>query len=338
MSENEFDLYLSLLGRFLRLKPQQRDQIADELRDQLDARLEDLRATGLSREEAIRRALDEFGDAASLAEHFSQLSLVRRRRFVMRCTLGTIGATAAAIFLATAFWPMEPGAAGPGRLVADDSPQQKLEFTGLLHLTNEAQTLAQTRRAKVEQALDSTTLTPHFQEAPFTDALQFLAATLKMDIVVSTTFAPQDNPITLNLQNPISARTVLELVLEKESSGAGYVIRDGFIYITQKAQTCELAVYNCRDLIAEMANQRPAQPTPSVPEAKADDGKKSPQAGQQTAAEKLIDVIQSLLEPTEWNEVDGPTIKEIKGLLLVNHTQAGQRKIQNLLEMLRAQK
>ncbi len=57
MSEREFEIYLSLLSRFLRLKPDQRGEIADELRDHLAERLEELTAEGLSREEAIQRAL-----------------------------------------------------------------------------------------------------------------------------------------------------------------------------------------------------------------------------------------------------------------------------------------
>jgi hypothetical protein len=39
MPEQDFELYLSLLSRFLRLKPAQRDEIADELRDHLEERL-----------------------------------------------------------------------------------------------------------------------------------------------------------------------------------------------------------------------------------------------------------------------------------------------------------
>ena len=56
MPEQDFELYLSLLSRFLRLKTAQRGEIADELRDHLEARLEELAARGLSRDEAIRAA------------------------------------------------------------------------------------------------------------------------------------------------------------------------------------------------------------------------------------------------------------------------------------------
>ena len=58
MSEKEFQLYLSLLGRFLRLRPGQRREIADELRDHLEERLEEISCQGFSRDEAVRRALE----------------------------------------------------------------------------------------------------------------------------------------------------------------------------------------------------------------------------------------------------------------------------------------
>src|SRR6516165_2860516 len=94
MPEQDFELYLSLLSRFLRLKSTQRDEIADELRDHLEARQAELAAHGLSGEEAIRSALDEFGDAAELANHFTRVSHIRKRRLIMRVTFGTITALA----------------------------------------------------------------------------------------------------------------------------------------------------------------------------------------------------------------------------------------------------
>src|SRR6266446_7021158 len=105
MPEQDFELYLSLLSRFLRLRPAQRDEIADELRDHLEARLDELAARGLSRAEAIRAALDEFGDAAELANHFTRAARTRKRRLIMRLTFGSVAALAALLLVATAFWP-----------------------------------------------------------------------------------------------------------------------------------------------------------------------------------------------------------------------------------------
>src|SRR4029079_17122604 len=109
MSQKEFELYLSLLSRFLRLKSTQRSDIADELRDHLEARLEELSRSGLSREEAIHAALEEFGDATELAQHFTQIAARRKRRFIMRCTVGTVAALTAGILLTTALWPDNHG-------------------------------------------------------------------------------------------------------------------------------------------------------------------------------------------------------------------------------------
>ena len=63
MSEPEFEIYLSLLSKFLRLDAAQKADIAEELRIHLEERLAELTAEGQSREDAIRLALEEFGDA-----------------------------------------------------------------------------------------------------------------------------------------------------------------------------------------------------------------------------------------------------------------------------------
>src|SRR5438445_3393934 len=105
MPEQDFELYLSLLSRFLRLKTPQRAEIADELRDHLEARLEELAAQGMARDQAIKAALEEFGDAAELAHHFTHAAHIRNRRLIMRFTFGTALALAFALVVATAFWP-----------------------------------------------------------------------------------------------------------------------------------------------------------------------------------------------------------------------------------------
>ena len=68
MSEAEFDSYLSLMAKFLRLRSRQKDALADELRDHLESRLDELLAQGKTREQAVSIALEEFGDAAVLAK------------------------------------------------------------------------------------------------------------------------------------------------------------------------------------------------------------------------------------------------------------------------------
>ncbi|MEM9419384.1 MAG: permease prefix domain 1-containing protein [Planctomycetota bacterium] len=71
MSEREFEAYLNLLARTLKLSKAQRDRIAGELRDHLEERMAELVDEGVDREDAILQALDEFGDANVLARNLT---------------------------------------------------------------------------------------------------------------------------------------------------------------------------------------------------------------------------------------------------------------------------
>jgi hypothetical protein len=126
MSEQEFDLYLKLLAKCLRLTSGQREQIADELRDHLEERLEELARAGVPREKAVVQALDEFGDAAVLAAHFTTIARLKRRRFLMRLSLGSVGALTAALLIAFAFWPDNRAVRGPEKTVAQEKPKAPL--------------------------------------------------------------------------------------------------------------------------------------------------------------------------------------------------------------------
>src|SRR5262245_48679294 len=142
MSDKEFDNYLTLLSRLLKLGAKQRDAIAGELRCHLEDRLEELLARGVPRDEAVRQALEEFGDATGLAAEFVSLSGNRRKRFLMRLMTASVAAIvliAAGIFT---FWP--GGNAGPGAatLIAQIPPATQATATD-----------AQARRT-LEQKLD----------------------------------------------------------------------------------------------------------------------------------------------------------------------------------------
>ena len=80
MSEREFEAYLNLLARTLRLSGKQRQRIAGELRDHMETRLDELIEQGMSRDEAVLAALDEFGDASVLSHDFLDIAHAQRRR------------------------------------------------------------------------------------------------------------------------------------------------------------------------------------------------------------------------------------------------------------------
>ena len=94
-----------MLTGLLKLSPEQRDNISDELRSHLEERMEDLLENGSSREEAIAAALEDFGDTAALAHHFTNIAHHTRRRRLMRYTYGTIAAMTCSILVLASFWP-----------------------------------------------------------------------------------------------------------------------------------------------------------------------------------------------------------------------------------------
>lgn len=122
MPEREFELYLDLLGKLLKLTPEQKTSISDELRDHLEERFEELVQSGQSREDAIRQALDEFGDAAGLAVDFTKVSQKKMRRAIVRTTAVTTAVTALASFLFVYFGPGDGVNEGPGGTVASADP------------------------------------------------------------------------------------------------------------------------------------------------------------------------------------------------------------------------
>jgi len=258
MPEHEFELYLSLLSRFLRLQPAQRDEIADELRDHLEERLEALAARGLSREEAIRTALDEFGDAAELAQHFTYAAHIRQRRLIMRVTFGTVAALAATLLVATAFWPESPQAPAPRLAVAQaqskapapasaaKKPAAEASFTA----EDEEKTAVETKLSKRIGKLD-------FEDTPLNEALEFLSEAIDVDILfinrqaLTENGVQTDGPVNLQIKRAnLTARVALDLVLEPLK--LSYTIRDGLIMVTTAAEANQIQVYNVRDLLPNL--------------------------------------------------------------------------------------
>src|SRR3954466_9242583 len=127
MSDREFENYLTLIGRLLRLSPAQREAIGEELRDHFESRLAELLEAGRAHDEAVRIALEEFGDAAGLAASFTSISQTRRRRLIMRCTVASVAALAAAVIVAMAVWPENHAGRVVGNAVADTKEKAELQ-------------------------------------------------------------------------------------------------------------------------------------------------------------------------------------------------------------------
>jgi hypothetical protein len=128
MSDHEFNNYLTLLAGLLRLGDKQRRAIAEELRTHLEDRLEELLARGVSKEEATRQALSEFGDAAGLAAQFASISRGRRRRWLMRAMTFSVAAVLLMAAGLAIFWPGRNAGPGAARAVAQAPAEKQPAF------------------------------------------------------------------------------------------------------------------------------------------------------------------------------------------------------------------
>ena len=252
MSENEFDLYLSLLSRFLKLNPGQRDEIADELRDHLEARSKSCRGQGSRETMPFARALEEFGGAAELAQHFTEIAHRRKRRFIMRCTVASVVGLTAAILIATAFWP---GTQPPVPQLAEaQQPKESAKAAPAAPRAPETSS-EETQNSAVEAKLKKI-ITLNFQDTPLHEAMQYIGEQVDVDILFNDK-AFEDEPvnkdelITFSLPHTkASGATWLRLILEPRNLTV--CIRDGLAIVetTQSAEhAMEVHVYNCRDLL-----------------------------------------------------------------------------------------
>jgi len=352
MPEEEFELYLSLLSRFLRLDTGQRGEIADELRDHLEERLDELSREGLSRADAIRAALDEFGDAAELAAHFTEIARQRRRKIIMRFSVGTVAALTAALLVGTAFWPKNVAVQLPERAIAqqdndqtadgqaepggDSSDANPAQQTPTNNAKNPHEPIRDARTREIEARIDAPVPRAEYIDDPLETVLQFLADETNITIIPDRSALDDEGvslaaPINLELSET-RLRDILSIILPPLD--LDYFVRDGVLHVTSETlawETFEVRIYNCRDLLENYVS--PAARNSSARRSRSrDDDSPAPQ----TAGDVLIDVIVSAT-PGPWNETkdDGGTISEFNGLLVVKQNYKNHRKIQQVLTMIR---
>lgn len=254
MSQQEFDTYLALLCRLLRIAPQQREQVAEEFRAHMEDRLDELLAKGLEREAAVKLALEEFGDAAGLAAQIASISQGRRKRWIMRIGTVSVAGLAAAGLLAVALWPEGAQVKAP-QVVAQTGGKKKEKIA-------EGQP-ERSVEEKLSQRLDA-----EYVETPFKEVLDDLQGRADVQIYINrkaigaadNTQEALDAPITINLKM-VRLDMVLDLVLEQAGGDQlAYVERDGVLIVSTSdalSGASEVKVYNCRDLLAM------ASPVPS---------------------------------------------------------------------------
>ncbi len=257
MSEPEFEAFLRQMALSLGLNSTQKQSVAAELRDHLEQRLEELTRQGVPREMACQQALAEFGDAVTLAHDFTLPQQRLRRRQTMRYTVSSVAIVVTTFVMASFYWPVqrpEPF----GQIVAQS------ETTAPAVAKPPAVDAADAQRAEIEAKLSNRTIGLDFVDTEFTDAIDFIATELDIDIVLDRPVFEDNgidlsNPINLHIRaGNISAKTALRLMLRQVGlqDTIAVVIRDGFIDITAVERSHEVQVYNCRDLLEGVVVQR----------------------------------------------------------------------------------
>src|SRR5262245_14662853 len=269
MSDREFENYLTLLAGLLQLSGKQREAIAEELRSHLEDRLEELLAGGVSREEAVKQALAEFGDAAGLAGQFAAISRNRKRRWLVRLTTLSVAATLLVAASLVICWPGRN--AGPGvAVVVAQAPKGPDPFAAPVsapgqQAADERRGERVTPRTRVEAELDKLT-NVDFVEQPLRDALQYIADLHQIPIYMRKTkleeaSIPPDKPVTISLRG-VPLRTALDLMLDELE--LTYYIKDVLIITTPEdaESNLETRVYDCRDLLTMVAPEVPQSSRP----------------------------------------------------------------------------
>lgn len=264
MSEQEFEVYLRLIAKLLRLSDAQREAISDELRDHMEARLDELMDGGMDREKAVHAAIEEFGDAAGLAEEFTQITRhYTLRRRIMRTS---IGALAAAATIALAFLYMlpqdRPGVAGPTETFAQgaDATEQAL--------------LASTQEAAGTLKLLSRRITVDYGQTPLGGVFDHLREETGVNIFVNWTAMQrigidEDYPLTLSLRDT-SAQTVLSLMCQLLNpalpESIDYAVMDDVVVVATASEINDIRVvriYDCLDLMGGAVAHAAAGQTPA---------------------------------------------------------------------------
>jgi hypothetical protein len=241
MSNDEFESWLSLVGRLLGLSERQRNQISEELRDHLESRVSDLVEEGMERQAAILKAVEEFGDAAVLAKNLQSVSLNNRKRWMMRfMTLATAGLFMVAV-LTMAMWPEKARFGSPSQSVAQqqtetgDNPFGSSESSaeplppkpkpGNIEPSKRTQAKLSIRKA-LDQPVDLV-----YDSVPFGDVCEQLTRDWGFNIVIDGNLDGMldgDTEVSANLVGlPLSQslRTTLKAV------DATYAIKDGVLLI-----------------------------------------------------------------------------------------------------------
>jgi hypothetical protein len=238
-----------------------------------------------------------------LAANFSALVGMRRRRLVMRCTIGTTVVMTGLVVAVLAFRPpviddpavvkAQAGPAAPSATATTAAPDTKSPAT------RRNDELSAATRRKLDELIDI-----DFSDTPLRDAIRFIGAKLDVQFYLDPNSLGDlsinsDTPVTLQLKQ-VPAEMALDLIMQRLQTG--YTVRSGIVTVysqTALDNQLETRVYH-------------------IP---------------RDSAEELVELVPGSLAPTSWDAVGGPgSIRVFRDSLVVSQTPEVHRKIEKLLK------
>ena len=258
MSNEELEVYVALVAKFMQLSPEQRDLISGELQDHLQMRVEDLIHEGVPKSDAISQAVEEFGDAAMMAKNFQTVHNLKKRRWMMRFMTFSIAGSFLVAVLTMAMWPQNARFGSPSKSIAQendksDVPAPKAKPTASDSTQRNSQT-----EAKLKQAVGL-----DFDDTSFSDVKSDLAKKMGLNLILTVSAMedglPEDESITFKVTG-MPLGKALDLMLAPKN--ATYVIDSGvvkFISLDEADDQKWLRVkmFDCRELVKALPKSAP---------------------------------------------------------------------------------
>ena len=275
MSNHEFENYMALVSRLLRLNRNQQQTIRDELRDHLEFRVADLVETGLEHNEAVRKALEEFGDAASLAHQFQSIFKSNQKRWIMRFATFSIALSFVAAVMIMAMWPSPArfGSPSSAHAVQDQNPFTSTKIDSSPNSAAKAPTKTITKvmtSVDIDQILNKP-VDFDYDEVPFADVMEDLQSDFRfnthLDVSAKDDSLAEDTSVQFRIKNARMA-TALRLMLAEFN--ATYMIDDGIMRIISLDVAVDpefhrRKVFDCDKLLEKIDSTDPRIGQPLMP-------------------------------------------------------------------------
>ncbi len=369
MSNHEFENYLKLIGKLLQLTRGQQASISVELRDHLESRVAELVDDGVGQQEAVSRAIEEFGDAAIMAKNFQFVSQLKRRRWMMRFTTLSMAGLFMVAVLTMAMWPTK------ARFGTPDTALAQLGVTSGVgpQEIGEGPSAASQLDEQMEQKFNRP-VTLIYDQIPWREIEAELEEQFGINIVLDQSAIDDsltaDEPITVNLRDVPLEHGLIMMLKQKNAT---FIVDHGVMVVISldnaaDSNYLQMKMYDCRELLAKLVLEQSSKVPQRTPQGTSPGpaggmfnvqsggtvpgteqglegggmdvlgmggvlGLFDESAGIATQEDLLIEVLQSMVYPDKWKQNGGVAdARIVNGILIVKQDRQGISEVDRFLQ------